>query len=190
MTLLPKLSVSLAALLLGCCLFSSMATAAEFHVASAPATVSGTQTSTLAFTANAGTASCKSVTLSGTQAAKTQTSLDVAIATKECTAFGFIGVTIDWNGCFFRWTANGAAHIVCPSGKPIEYTAPLCTIQVPGQSLPGGATYTTSGSPPNRHIIEHWNFTGLTYIECGTLRTNGTWKGSTTTQASSETWFE
>jgi hypothetical protein len=171
------------------CCFSSAALAEEFHVASAPATVTGNQAASLVLTTNAGSALCKTVNLSGTQASKTQESLEVSVSMSGCVAFGFLNIPIHWNGCSFKWTASGSAHILCTAGKAIEITAPFCTTQVPGQSLSGGATFTTLGAAPNRHIVEHWNFTKLKYIECGTLRENGTWHGSTTTSASSDSWF-
>jgi len=188
---IKKLTAAFGAALISGAILASGAAAEEFHFSTVPTTVTGSQTTTLVFTTSGGTVSCKSVSLSGEVAAKTSTELAVTISTKECTAFGFANVTINWNGCSFKWTANGGAHIICPAGKPIEVTAPLCTYQIGGQSLPGGATFTTSGSPPNRHIIEHWNFSGLKYIECGTARSNGTWKGSTTTKTSSgEHWWQ
>jgi hypothetical protein len=166
------------------CLLFAPSASAEFHLASAPATLTGSQTTSLVLTTNSGTVTCKTITLSGTQSTKTTSELSFAVKMESCTAFGFIAVPIHWNGCEFKFTSGGAAHIICPAGKPIEITVPGCTYLIGAQTPGGSATYTTSGSAPNRHIIEHWNFSGLSYIECGTARTNGTWKGSTTTKAS------
>jgi len=185
-----KLTVLFGATLLACVVLSSGASAAEFHSSVAPVTISGSQSTSMVLTTDSGTVICKSVTFTGSLTAKTSTEFSSVFTLKECTAFGFINVPVDWNGCEFKWTASGAAHIVCKS-KPIELTAPGCTTFIGGQSLPGGATFTTSGSAPNRHITEHWNFSGLSYIDCGKNHTNGTWKGSFTTKTSSgEHWWQ
>jgi hypothetical protein len=97
----------------------------------------------------------------------------------NCTAWGFIGITRDTNGCEFGLDANGSTQIECPAGKAIEVTVPFCTTSIGPQTISSGMTYATVGTTPNRSILATVNVSGITYNECGTVRTNGVYKGTT-----------
>jgi hypothetical protein len=179
-----------AAVLAMSALGASAASAGEFHSANAPATITGTQSVSHVFTTNAGAVTCKSATFSGTQSGKTATEITMTPTYKDCTAFGFINVPIDTNGCAFRFLSNGTTVIECPFGPEIEITVPKCTISIGPQHLASGMSYTTTGSAPNRAITTDTNISGIEYDECGTVRTNGTYSGSTSLKGSAgEIWW-
>lgn len=185
-----SLGLVLAAVFAMSALGVSAASAAEFHSAKAPTTISGTQSSSHVFTTNAGTVTCKTATFSGTQSTTTATTVQLTPTYSSCTAFGFINVPIDVNGCSYTFTSHGATTVDCPSGKAFEITAPGCTTKVGPQTFASGMTYTTVGSTPSRSISASTNISGITYDECGTIRTNGTYKGTTSiTGSAGEVWY-
>lgn len=168
---------------------ASTAVAAEFHASSAPTSIAGSQTEAVVFTTNAGTVTCKTFTVSGTQEASTSTFVDVTPHLTNCTAFGFINVQVHVNACSFRWYSSGTSEIRC-GGKEIEITAPLCTTKIGPQHFGSGVSYTTSGTSPNRDWIAHVNISGVKYDECGTKYSNGALKGKLTVDSlSGELWF-
>jgi len=184
-----SLGLVLAAVFAMSAIGASAASAAQFHASVEPVNITGTQSTTHVFTTSAGTVTCKTATFTGTQATKTSSTVTLAPTYKECTAFGFINVPIDVNGCAYIFSASGTTEVECPAGKAFEITVPGCTTTVGPQHFATGMTYTTIGTTPNRHITAHTNISGIHYIECGTTRTNGTYKGSTTVKAASgEIW--
>jgi hypothetical protein len=168
------------------------ASAAEFHSEVAHTEIIGSPVATDVFTFNAGTVKCAEATYSGTQTTGV-TSSEVTLTPKYggCTAFGFIGATIDVNGCDFRYTpiANPILHIICPS-KPIEITTPTCDIAIGTQTVNSGVTYIDNAVGTTREITLRLALTGLIYTHdptsfpnctggAGTF-TNGTYSGETT----------
>lgn len=169
---------------------ASGALAAEFHSAKAPTTISGTQTTGNVWTTNAGTWTCKTFTETGTLSSLTSASLRTTPATGTCTAFGFINIPVHTNGCQNVLYASGTAEIDCPVGKGIELTIPGCTTVIGDQHIASGTAYTTGGTSPNRDLNVQRNYSGIHYVECGTTRTNMTWKGSSTFVGSAgEIWY-
>jgi len=170
---------------------ASAASAAEFHSASAPSTITGAQSTGHVFTTDAGTVTCKTVTFSGTQSAKTTTEVTLTPKYESCKAFGFaVGIPIHVNGCGFRLNASGTTELECPTGKAIEITVPGCTTSIGPQHFATGMEYTTIGTTPSRTITAHSNISGISYNECGTPTKNGTYKGSTKiTGSAGEVWF-
>jgi len=168
---------------------ASPAVAAEFHTSSAPVTITGTQATTNVITTNAGTITCKVFTQSGTQSTKTSSMIEVSLKFEQCTAFGFINVPIHMNNCKHQLYASGTTILSCPAGQVVEVTTPGCTTYIGPQHMATGATYTTIGTTPNRHVTAHRNYSGMHYVECGSTRTNLTWKGTTTFTVSGEIWY-
>jgi hypothetical protein len=166
------------------------ASAAEFHSAAAPTTLTGNQATSHVFTTNAGTVTCKTATFTGTQSVVTSSTTTLAPTYSNCTAFGFLGVPIDSNGCSYVFSATGSTQIQCPAGKSIEVTVPFCTTSVGPQTIASGMTFETVGTTPNRTILAKTNISGIHYNECGTERTNGTYTGTTkVTGSAGEIWF-
>ena len=168
---------------------ASAASAAEFHSAVHPQSVSGSQTTSHVFTTDAGTVTCKKATFSGTTAAKTSTTQTLTPSYTECTAFGFVNVPIHINGCGYIFHNNGTTVVECPSGKSIQITAPFCTTSVGAQHIASGMSFGNNAGKTD--IVATTNIKGIAYNECGTPKTNGTYTGTTTvTGASGSIWYE
>jgi hypothetical protein len=188
---LKALGLALAAVM-ALAAFAGSASAAEFHSEVAHTEISGSQVGSAVFTTNAGTVKCTEATYSGTQTTGV-TSTEVTVTPKYggCTAFGFIGATIDVNGCPKRFTANASPflHLICFE-KSIEITTPTCTVTVGAQTIGLGLTYTNEGAGTTRDIRVKASVSGLTYTQhnksfpnctggAGTF-TNGTYTGEET----------
>jgi hypothetical protein len=187
---IKTLGVVLASVFAMSAVVASAASAAEFHSAVHPQTVTGTQTTGHVFTTNAGTVTCKKVTFSGTTNAKTSTTQTLAPEFKECTAFGFINIVIHVHGCTVIFHRDGVIEIICPPGGKVEITVPFCTVTIGGQFIAGGQTFANNGGKTD--IVATTNVKEeIDYNECGTARTNGSYKGTTTvTGASGSVWYE
>jgi hypothetical protein len=159
------------------------AASANFTAGSTTGNSTGVQTTGHVFTTNAGTTTCATAHFAGTWVAANSTSATVTPKWEGCKAFGFIGVPIDVNGCSIEGTTNegGEAHIKCPAGKAMEITTPGCTTSVGPQTLKTNTyTNTTNATTGKMDVLIHTNIAGITYNECGTARTNGTYTGTTT----------
>ena len=169
---------------------ASAASAAEFRAASAPATLSGTQAIGHVLTTNAGKMTCKHITLTGgSMAATTATQLTFTPVYKECTAFGFIGVTVDVNKCTITLRAAKEWSINCSVGEAIEITTPGCTTKLVDQLVPGtNVTYINNGGKTDFEAVT--TSTGVLYNECGTVRNNATYSGGTTVTGSVNVWWQ
>jgi hypothetical protein len=167
------------------------ASAAEFHSSIENNPLTGTQKTSHVFTTSAGTVTCTTAKFTGTQAAKNSATTKLAPTYEGCTAFGFISVPIATNGCEYNFNANGSTAVECPAGKSIEVKVPFCTTSIGSQTFSSGMSFETVGTTPNRSILATTNISGISYNECGTVRTNGTYKGTTTVtgKSGSEIWF-
>ncbi len=130
---------------------AAQATPAQFTADAYPAVGTGKE---VAGTVNklestAGTSiSCGNVIYEATQG-EASTELTVTPHYTSCETNSGIGVTVDLNGCHYKFTAGtkaahgstGSVHIICPTGTEITVTAAGCTIHVPPQTL-NGVTYT------------------------------------------------
>lgn len=162
----------------------SAASAAEFHAASAPVTLSGSQTTSHVFTTAAGTVTCKVATFSGTSSVKTTSEITMVPTYEGCTAFGFVEVPVHVKGDYL-FTANGDIHI---TGK-FQITAPFCTTTVEGpQTIKGGNSFANNAGKTDVNVTT--NAKGIAYDECGTPRTGATYTGGTTVTGSSNVWYE
>jgi hypothetical protein len=167
---------------------ASSASAAEFHTGSATGTLTGTQITGQpqhVITTSAGKVTCAVAHFDGSFSASTTTSLTLLPTYAKCTAFGFINVPVETKGCHFNITAaaGGEHHIVCPV-EPMVIATPGCTTTIGSQTVKSAEfTNATDAVTGKMHIIMHTNVTGITYNECGTVRNNGTYTGTTTLTA-------
>lgn len=168
----------------------------EFHSEATTTTLTGKQhAGNDKFKTDGGTVECNNATYAGSQAGLTTKEASVTPTYSGCTAFFFINVPIDVNGCQYKFTTKtkvgtsfeGTTHIVC-GAKPIEITATSkCTITVGSQTVGGGTvTYTNVGTGTTREITVDVALSSIHYVEdgsgtgCpnGTTKTNGTYNGS------------
>lgn len=166
------------------------ASAAEFHSAVHPQTLSGSQTTVEVFTTDSGTITCKKATLSGTTSAKTSTTVTLTPSWGECTAFGFINIPIHVNGCAYVYHSTGTIDLECPLGKKIEWTAPFCTTTYGAQHIAEGMTFHSNAGKTD--VIMTVNIIkAIDYNECGSAKANGSTTGTyTITAGSGSVWFE
>jgi hypothetical protein len=185
-----QLGLVLGAISMATTLSMASALAAEFHSAKSPTFITGRQSASHVFNTNAGTVTCTSVGFTGVDSVNTSATLAVTPTYQNCTAFGFIGITVDPNGCFFEMNSNGSSKILCPAGKALEITVPFCTTSVGPQTFPTGLVFGTVGTTPSRHIILETFVANITYNECGTVRKNGSYTGTTNfTGSAGEIWY-
>lgn len=164
------------------------ASAAEFHAASFPATLSGVQTTSHVFTFDLGTVTCNSVTFKGTASAKTSSTLTLAPTYGGCTAFGFINTPVHPNECVYTYQAFGTMELKCPAGKYIDITAPLCTVKISPFHREIGTGFAADGTHTVTKITS--NTSGVPYDECGTKKTNGKYTGKADVGGSVAFWYE
>jgi hypothetical protein len=180
---LKTLGILLAAVFALSALGASAASAGSFTGGTSTGNLTGAQTTTHVFTTNAGTVTCTTAHFVGTWKESPAASQTVTPKYETCKAFGFINVPIDVNACSYEFTANatGEVHVKCAAGKAIEITTPGCTTSVGPQTISSN-TYTNTTNPATgkMDVLIHTNIAGITYNECGTVRTNGTYTGTTT----------
>jgi hypothetical protein len=166
------------------------ASAAEFHSSVGNNSITGTQKTSHVLTTTAGTVTCTTSKFTGTQGPLSSSTMKLAPTYEQCPMFGFIDIPIVTNGCEYNFNANGSTQVECPAGKAIELKVPFCTTSIGPQTFSSGMSFETVGTTPNRSILARTNISGITYDECGTVRANGTYKGTTTvTGGSGEIWF-
>ena len=161
-----------AVLALGAVGASAATAATTFHTAVHPQFISSEVTSSHVLTTNAGTGTCAVTTFAGVTSASTSATQTLGLNFDKCTMFGFINVPVHENNCYFTFNANGTSNLTC-SGNPIEITTPFCTTTIGTQHIASGMSYANSSGD----ILATTNISGIKYNECGTNRTNGTYKG-------------
>ena len=147
-------------------IFSSTASA-EFHSAAEHTVLDGSQVGSDSLVFNAGKISCSTITYSGTLSAKTSSTASLTPSYSGCNAFGFIGVTIDVNGCQIVLHQNTELTDISCGAKPIEVTAPNCTLTIGSQTGLASSTFSTEGTSPKRDIKVKLNLTGVSYTQTG-----------------------
>jgi hypothetical protein len=142
---------------------SGLSSPAEFKTESNPTELTGSQEGSDVFTLQGGTATCTKVTYEGAMTGTETEEFEVEPTYSGCTAFGFVNVPIHANGCKFKFTANQTMHIVCPTGKAFEVTAPGCTNTIGSQTPTGPNTieYTNIGSGSTMEVTIDMSLTGL-----------------------------
>jgi len=141
-----------------------------------------------------GSVSCPEATYVGEQKAAETTEFEVAVTYSGCTTLGgLVKVTIDFNGCKHRFKSGeieggkyeGSMDIVCPTGKVIAVTIPMCTITIPPQNGVKEVTYINVGAKDKRERTMDFALSSLKYEEhdegaCATdteLTENGEYAG-------------
>jgi hypothetical protein len=178
----------------------SSAAAAEFHSSGgAGVKVTGTQATSHKFTVTGSSITCTTATFTGTTAAATSTTQTVHPEYSGCTAFGFVGATVNTEGCLYHFDSNSANVKLsgCTSGG-ITVTASSafgkCVMDVPNQEGINGQSFATAGTAPNRHITVTTNSsnikvkvttsTGICPLTVGE-HSNGIYTGTTTVKPAS-----
>jgi archaellum component FlaF (FlaF/FlaG flagellin family) len=123
------------------------ASAGEFTGSSYPAEGEGGQTTPHKFTVQGQAVECSTASFSGSLAAASE-QIKITPVYEGCKAFGFLSATVDMNGCYYTFTADGektgthtrhgSVHIICPGAtKSITVTASTCTVHIPEQTPTG-----------------------------------------------------
>ncbi|TMK58191.1 MAG: hypothetical protein E6G51_03560 [Actinobacteria bacterium] len=178
----------------------SSAAAAEFHAsAGAGVKVTGEQATSHKFTVTGSSITCTTAKFTGTTTAATAKTQEMHPEYSGCTAFGFVGATVDTTGCQYVFDANSANVTLqsCTSGG-ITVTASSafgkCVMDVSNQTGINGQSFATGGTSPNRDITVTTNSTnikvkvttstGICPLTVGE-HTNGAYTGTTTVKAAS-----
>jgi hypothetical protein len=130
---------------------ASAASASNFHAASYPVTISGSQSTTHVFTASGTSVSCEKATFSGSASADSS-EVTIHPSYSGCTAFGFVGATVNTEECNYVFhsgnTTNeaeqiyaGTTDVVCPAGQSIKISASTCALEVKSQNGLSAVSY-------------------------------------------------
>jgi len=178
---------------------ASSASAAEFHASAVGTAIHGAQAESHKFTVTGSSVTCTTATFTGKTEALTSTTQKSHPEYSGCTAFGFVGATVNTAGCQYVFHANtGTVDLEeCTAGK-ITITASSvfgkCVIDIPNQTGINGQTFTTQGSAPSRDILVTTKSTnvrdnvvtstGICPLAVGE-HNNATYTGTTTVKAAS-----
>ena len=137
---------------------SSAASAGTFGAGSYPATITGTQTTSVTFTGVVGKWTCKTVSMQGTLK-EASTVLDLAPTYGECSWAG-VAATTNMEGCTYEFTAGNTVEgnpakvestmdVKCPAGKEVNLVlnGGTCTIYIPAQTGLKSATFENTTAP-------------------------------------------
>jgi hypothetical protein len=114
---------------------------ANFTASSYPTGASAGQTTPHKLTIQGSAAECGSIEYITSLAAVSGT-IKVTPVYENCSAFGFINVTVEMNGCTYQMGISsgsgdnygGTVSIVCDPGKSITIEAATCTVRIPAQT--------------------------------------------------------
>ena len=173
-----------------------------FHSDVNPTVITGEETETNKFVTSGGNVKCTSKFDATSEGTKTETKPgEVTYTTKtitikptysNCTAFGFVGATIDMNSCdyLFHLTQNtpptATVDVVCNPGDDITITTSFCTVHVPAQTNLAHVVFESTGATTNTKDIDATlTFEGIKYTETSGCfvpgeRANGTYTGKVT----------
>jgi hypothetical protein len=147
-------------------LLASAASAGDFHSEVAHTTLTGSQIGEDVFNVTAGTVKCKEVTYSGTQSSATTTTVTVKPTYSECTAFTFVGATIDTNGCEYEFSGdNTKVNIVNCGSTPLTVTGFNCWVTVGNQNGLESVTYTNEGAGSSRDVRVSVGISNVLYTQ-------------------------
>jgi hypothetical protein len=193
---LKTLGLAVVAVLATSAMVVSMASAAEYHSANAPTTITGSQYSTNAFhVPGAGTLECTTATLHGSLSTTTATELTVHPTYSGCKAFGFATTHVTTIFCDYTFTQPYALqwsemHVVCSDANLIRITptvfgGSVCTVTIGSQSPTGYVQFINEGS----NVRAIWNMTSVSHSAgCGaSAASDGTYTGSVLMQGSNGT---
>jgi hypothetical protein len=143
------------------------ASAAEFTASAYPVEGEGGQTTPHKLTIQGSAVECSTATFRGSLSAAS-TELDITPVYEGCKAFGFLNMTVNTNGCTYKFTAGtgsgdnytGGVHIVCPAGKSITVVAATCTVHIPPQT-PTVNTIDFKNETGSGDVLVTWKVEGL-----------------------------
>ncbi|HXR60493.1 MAG TPA: hypothetical protein VN732_04120 [Solirubrobacterales bacterium] len=144
-----------------------------FRAESAPVKLTGTQNQTLTFSTDAGTLSCGGGSLSGELTSTTSSSFEATPSFGGCSYLGVNGLSINTNGCKYRFYASGSADIVCSEGAAIWYSVAGCTVTVPAQTGIQWIGLGNSGAGSGRSVNLSYSVGNLKYMTSGFCTTSG-----------------
>lgn len=196
-------------MLTGIAMLASLATApgasaSEFHASSGPVSLTGEQLTAHKISVTGSSITCTTAKMTGTAWSKTQHAVNLYPQYSGCTAFGFVGATINSVGCYFEFDADFGIDFWGCSNGAMTITASSafgkCVLEIPVFLGWNGTSYANEGSSPNRKVIVTFNATnlhmrvttstGICPVAAGT-HTNGTYTGtSVVTPSSGEFWRE
>jgi hypothetical protein len=144
----------------------------QFTAAKYPATIDATATGIEEkFVTEAGAVECETSHFHGELTAASST-LTVRPTYTSCKAFGFLGITINTEGCHYVFhatekvaTDNYRAHVIisCPAGQSIKITFSTCSAEVKdGQSLTTVDLSTNTAAAPDDVTVRP-TVTGIAY---------------------------
>lgn len=191
-----KLAGLTAVAVLAMAVLAPAAFAGTFHSEKTDTTLTGSQIGEDVVTFNSGTWKCTEVTYAGTTSstATTETTLKLTPHFGGCTAFGFVNIPIDVNGCQYEFSGDNTSFSIVNCGTGIVVTGFNCWVTIKGQSNLTSVSYTSEGNGSTRDIQIGLSLSGIAYSQTsksfpgctnGTF-TNGTYKGAATVQGSKE----
>jgi hypothetical protein len=133
---------------------ASAASAAEFHTANIPATLTAKQEENQVFATEAGTVTCTAVKGTAAMSALSQSTVTTSgLEYTGCTTktiFGNIEVTVNFtkNSCNYTFHGNGEVDLKCASGgtEGAVISGPGCTVTVPPQTALKSVSYTNNAA--------------------------------------------
>jgi hypothetical protein len=149
---------------------SSASAITQFNSESETTSFSGKQTGTAKFTTDPGSIECTGGTFRGMITKTVQTNVETSESTATsgpevgkkgieysgCTFLGFVGVTVNNNGCQYNFHTNGTVDIINGGGscstEGITFNGGGCKVHVKPQTGLSGVTYTNGGSGTTRTI--------------------------------------
>jgi hypothetical protein len=169
------LAVLVAAMALGVSgIASTAASAGTFKAESYPATITGTQTTSVVFTGVVGKWSCKTVSMQGTLS-EASSALNLAPSYGECSWAG-VPATTNMEGCTYEFTAGNTVEgkenkveatmdLKCPAGKEVKLVlnGGTCTIFIPEQIGLKSATFENTPAATPDDVDLTLALTGIKY---------------------------
>jgi hypothetical protein len=166
--------LAIAAALVVSAVASSAASAGTFKAESYPATITGTQTTSVVFSGVVGKWSCKTVSMQGTLT-EASSSLNLAPSYGECSWAG-VAATTNMEGCTYNFTAGNTIEgseskieatmdIKCPAGKEVKLVlnGGTCTIFIPEQTALKSATFENTPAATPDDVDLTLALTGIKY---------------------------
>jgi hypothetical protein len=201
---LKTLGLAILAILAVSAVSVASASAAEFHATAVGTAISGEQATSHKFTVTGSSITCTTAKFTGKTEALNSTTQKVHPEYSGCTAFGFVGATVNTTGCQYIFhTATGTVDLEeCTAGGIVVEASSAfgkCVMDNPNQTGINGQSWATGGTAPNRDILATANATnikvkvttstGICPLTVGE-HTNGTYTGTTTMKAASgEIWY-
>ncbi len=181
----------------------AMAAEGEFTIGTAPAAITAEQKSqeVIAVHTISGipiSLKCSVATFEGTSSTTSGKDLTLTPTYSGCT-FGGLAATVKMNGCKYTFTGSAAQTATvdvtgCTTGKTITITKGNCTIAIGEQSSLSHVIFISEGTGSTMDLLAQETVSGIkstqTGSECpapGSTQSDGTYSGTTTFRAFSDT---